>query len=1000
MNDTNPRLRINFYAIGLPFNGDTIKTKALGGSETAAYYLARELASRGHHVTLWTADKEGGMADGVLYSWVGEHTNDTPLGDRFEHYSRNTPHDVLIIQRGAGAFSKPFASKVNIWQLHDLALHRFTAPMMSGMFQIDAVTVVSDWHKKQVEEVWNLNPAIVHTVRNGVDLALYEAEPTDDQKAELDTFLESVNPSNDALLLYQSRPERGLEHLVRPGGIMDRIKDLPVKLLVGGYSNTVPHMADFYAMLSDWAKLLPNVQYIDPLSKQELARLQKRCDLLLYPTEFEEVSCITAMEAIAAHLPILTSNRGALAETCALSGTTLVALKDGKVNEDAFVTELENMFGDNGFDFGHLRRLQGISAPLVSWRWPGEALETLCYKLLANKLSVPAVLRHALEHSDIDFAKWVLKTQDPVECLTPIAISVAAEIARLYAFTDSDDKYATHYRKHCGIYYDGHEEQVIGEDVTHSTRYRGVLGMVAEARNKLQRGALKILDYGCAHGHYVVPLAKTFKDCTFVGVDISDRAINAAKKWAEKEQLTNVDFRPTSEPVGTDYDVILAAEVLEHVRSDQRFLEQLRSRLKPGGCIIFTTPNGRWEWSGTVPFRTGREHLRHYERADIMDLCAGNEFDIAHAPAGADPGGRAMGSWVWSVWPTEPFGKIDYERKYQMYAPRETLSACLIVKDGERTLRKCVESFVDFVDEVRIFIDPKTSDRTASIAKELADDFPNRAFTIRPADRSATVDGFDEARNESIEGASGDWILWADADEEVRRPNLLHLFLRPSMHNGYGFSQVHYSADPDQVLTTDFPCRLFRNNQGIKFYGVVHEHPESKLGEAVTWSLVRPEIKFLHAGYIDEATRKERYERNLPLVLRDRAKYPTRELNKFLMLRDTAQGLMFEHKQTGGLLMPDHKERAQEGIKIMEDLVETSKFVRMIADGMMYYSHCVATCGLGFDAEFTLQAKNDTAPDLSASLNVKGRFHSREFFNKVVSKFSQESTKLYEDRYL
>jgi 2-polyprenyl-3-methyl-5-hydroxy-6-metoxy-1,4-benzoquinol methylase/glycosyltransferase involved in cell wall biosynthesis len=997
MSDTTKGLRINFYAIGLPFNGDTIKKKSLGGSESAAYYLGRELAKLGHNVTMWTAEKEEGTFDDVKYVWNGEHTEAAPLGERFEHYARNTPHDVLIVQRGAGAFVRPFASKVNIWQLHDLALHRYTAPMMGGMWQVDAVTVVSEFHKKQVQEVWNVNPDIIHVVRNGVDQNLYELPVSAPAEAELHAFLKEVNPDNKALLLYQSRPERGLEHLVRPGGIMDRVRDLPVKLLVGGYDNTIPHMAEFYTQLKLWAQVLPNVTYINPLTKQELALLQKKCDLLIYPTEFEEVSCITAMEAQCAGLPMLTSDCAALPETCEKSGTVLIPLKDGKADEDAFIAELTAQFGGEGEDDLHLlKRKQLTVAPITSWRWQGETLSRLCYKLIDQKLTVPRALRHALEHSDIDFARWILQDKFSDD---PISWSVKDEIDRLYTFTESDHKYETHYRKHQGVYYDANEEQVIGEDVTSSTRFRGVLGMLAEARNKIGPKKLRVLDYGCAHGHYTIPLAKTFKDDDFIGLDISERAIKAAGKWAQRDEVKNISFFHGARVFG-QYDIIIAAEVLEHVRDAAEFLAHLREHTTREGCIIFTTPNGRWEWQGTVPFRTGREHLRHYEREDIEDLCGDNVHEIAHAPAGADYSGRPMGSWVWSVWPKEPFDRIDYKRKFERYAPRETVSACLIVKDGEKTIRKCVESFLDFVDEVNIYVDPKTTDRTFSIAEQLAGDFPNRPFNVRMAQRSALVDGFDEARNESIEDASGDWILWCDADEEVRRASMLHMFLRPSMHNGYGFPQVHYSADPDQVLTTDFPCRLFRNRTGVKFYGVVHEHPETELGKAVTWSIVRHELKFLHAGYIDEDTRRSRYQRNLPLVHRDRKKFPTRELNRFLMIRDIAQGLMFEHQQTGGQLLPHHKDQATEGIQLMEEMVEHSKQVRMISDAMMYYSHCVATQGGGFDAEFTCNVKNDTAPDLSASMKVSGRFHSREFFNKVVSKFSQESTKLYEDKYL
>lgn len=987
-------LSFNIHALGMPFDGTTVATKSLGGSESAAYYLARGLAARGHKVNCWTSIEKDSQLDGVTYMNAGRYDNTTPLGDRFEHYTRNTPHDVLIIQRGAISFHKPFASKVNIWQLHDLALHRYSAQMMGGMYQVDAVTCVSQFHLDQIQKVWGLNPDILHIVRNGVDPALYSGPRVD---------LPVPLPTGCYKLLYQSRPERGLEHLVRPGGIMDRCRGMNVKLIVTTYDNTTQAMAEPYARLRAMGEALPNVVHYPPLSKPQLAALQRSCDLLIYPTEFEEVSCITAMEAMHAGLPMLASDYAALSETCKDTGTVLVPLKDGKADEQEFVDKLRDMIvdaveGKELNELDELTQLQRGAAARYTWDGPVLALETLCDKLLADKVAPARVLRHAIEHSDIDFARWY--GTHPLSSQDRIVDEARAELARMYAFTDSDEAYAAHYAKHQALYYNEFEDSVIGQDVTQTTRFRGVLDGIAQIRLKQSRAG-RVLDYGCAHGHYMFPLAKLFSDSEFVGVDISDRAVLAARKWVAAEGRKNVRVCALNDISwrAEKYDIIIAAEVLEHVRDAGALLDELRDLLTPDGAIIFTTPNGRWEWSGTVPFRTGRQHLRHYEKKDIEELCAGNESIVLHAPASHDQSGRPLGSWVWTVWPCEPWGKIDNERKLREYAPRETISACLIIKNGETSLRKCVESFVDYVDEVNIYVDPATTDRTMQVCAALAEDFPNRPFNIVSATKSAMVDGFDEARNESISRAAGDWILWIDADEELLHAERMHMFSRPSMHNGFGFPQVHYSADPDQVLTTDYPCRLFRAGKGAKFYGVVHEHPETILGKAVTWSLVRHELKFIHSGYVDEDTRRKRFERNLPLLLRDREKYPTRQLNGFLMLRDIAQGLSFELQQTGRTPQ-SYMSRAREGVRIMEEMVNTAPQIRMIVDSLQYYSQCVAMMGTGFEAEVTVKTSNHIAPDLAMSMNMKGRFHSREFYHTLVGKLTDEGTRLYEDPYL
>src|SRR3990172_8937994 len=121
--------RVDMYIVmnvlGLPFNGDTLKTKSLGGSETAGYYIARELARRGHKVTLFTAMRENeGVYDDVRYVWAGNQTANEPLGERFHFYALRTQHDVCIVQRHPGAFGYRWAAKINLLWLHDLAMHR------------------------------------------------------------------------------------------------------------------------------------------------------------------------------------------------------------------------------------------------------------------------------------------------------------------------------------------------------------------------------------------------------------------------------------------------------------------------------------------------------------------------------------------------------------------------------------------------------------------------------------------------------------------------------------------------------------------------------------------------------------------------------------------------------------------------------------------------------------------------------------------------------------
>ena len=60
--------------------------------------------------------------------------------------------------------------------------------------------------------------------------------------------------------------------------------------------------------------------------------------------------------------------------------------------------------------------------------------------------------------------------------------------------------------------------------------------------------------------------------------------------------------------------------------------------------------------------------------------------------------------------------------------------------------------------------------------------------------------GFDAARNETLKKASGDWIMWIDADELLRYPERIGKYLCNSPFQGYSVKQNHFSSEPLQIL--------------------------------------------------------------------------------------------------------------------------------------------------------------------------------------------------------
>jgi tetratricopeptide (TPR) repeat protein len=161
-----------------------------------------------------------------------------------------------------------------------------------------------------------------------------------------------------------------------------------------------------------------------------------------------------------------------------------------------------------------------------------------------------------------------------------------------------------------------------------------------------------------------------------------------------------------------------------------------------------------------------------------------------------------------------------------------SLSVCLIVKNEERHLARCLASIRDLADEI-VVVDTGSSDRTVEIAQ---------AHGARVC-HFTWQDDFSLAKNFSIEQATGDWILSIDADESiaVRDHAVIRETLERSDLDAVLVPQRHYLTE-GVVLIGWQPCpggydegrpyagyidvacrRLFRNEPRLRFRNRVHE---------------------------------------------------------------------------------------------------------------------------------------------------------------------------------
>lgn len=954
-------MQIAIHAGGMPFNGATIaEGKSLGGSESAAYYMAKELKALGHTVCVFTTSQETGSWDGVRYEWCGEIAQDAPLGHLF-HYSVQAPHDVVIVQRHPMAFSQPVNSKLNIWWLHDLATFRNGAMVDNQARNIDLVFCVSEFHKAQVSKVYGIDPEKIIATHNGVDYSLF-------------TDLDLKNKERKSLF-YMARPERGLENLVGPDGIMEKLPDH--HLYVCGYDNTTREMESYYKYL--WARCeeLPNVTNLGALGKADLYKALSRTELYVYPTEFEDTSCIAVLEAMAAGVPVICSDIAALPETTAGGGARLIPLtKQGAVDKEAFVQAIKDFHDQSAM-------IHFAKAKRQTWKSAAERWNLIFHSELEEKSSDFVRVAKHLEHtSDIVALCHLFQEEVGDDCFSSI-LEYIPDFKENYGFLVSGD-FKGHYQRY--YEYEKARGVVYGpENLDGNARFECISDMVKAANPK------KVLDYGCAHGHYTVNLAKRFPDVVFHGVDINASNIITARKWAEdegmQERVVFIEGEHNSFE-GTGYDLIIAAEVLEHVLDPIAVVRELRKRLSKNGRLVISTPYGPWEAAGYEKHKGWRAHIHHFERADLYELFGDQPgyrlFALPHT--------QELGHFVLFFDNSSvPFGKINYPRKLSQLAPRETLSACLIVKNAEHTIGKTIRNLRKIADEIIVGIDDSTTDDTESVCSKLG----VTHFSIQ----SPMVQGFDAARNMTISRAIMNWILWIDDDESLEWPENISQYLRNSLIDGCGIPQNHYSVEPNGLLKTDYPVRLFRNNKGIKFYGHVHEHPEKKINEGVGKTIIVRDVAIMHTGYSTEAVRRERFKRNFPLMQEDRRKYPDRILGKFLWMRDLMHVVRYTMEMNGGRITEDIRTYCQTAIQIWKELLPLNS--RMACEGLQYYSQAVYILTEGRAIEYTINlaaSRNNGGAKLSDT-PLTGKFLNTDDLRSFTNMMVDSAIGSFDERY-
>jgi glycosyltransferase involved in cell wall biosynthesis len=150
----------------------------------------------------------------------------------------------------------------------------------------------------------------------------------------------------------------------------------------------------------------------------------------------------------------------------------------------------------------------------------------------------------------------------------------------------------------------------------------------------------------------------------------------------------------------------------------------------------------------------------------------------------------------------------------------QTVSLCMIVKNEENTLEKCLKSVQGIADEI-VIVDTGSTDRTKKIARRYTDKLYDFAW----------IDDFSAARNFAFDRATMDYILWLDADDILQPADRVKLkALKETLDGSVDAVMMKYCTGFDaqgNVTFSYYRERLVKRARHFRWREPVHEYLET-----------------------------------------------------------------------------------------------------------------------------------------------------------------------------
>jgi tetratricopeptide (TPR) repeat protein len=208
-------------------------------------------------------------------------------------------------------------------------------------------------------------------------------------------------------------------------------------------------------------------------------------------------------------------------------------------------------------------------------------------------------------------------------------------------------------------------------------------------------------------------------------------------------------------------------------------------------------------------------------------------------------------------------------------AEGQRISLVMIVRDEEEMLPRTLEAVRPAVDEI-IVVDTGSTDSTVAIAESFGATVLQREWT----------GSFSEARNASLEAATGDWFIYLDADEVLVSEDVerLRALAGQTWREAFFLHETNFTGEQEGtgVSVVHSALRLFRNRPHYRFSGRLHEQIAYHLPAYLPERMAQSSVRVNHYGYLGVVREsKDKARRNLELLLAQQRETPAHALNAF-----------------------------------------------------------------------------------------------------------------------